>query len=544
MTRSSVSLRGDEGPTGLDVLLKNPALNKSTAFTEEERRRYKLRGLLLPAVCSQEMQLSRALENLRRQTTDIERYISLQALLSRNERLFYRLVVDHIDEIMPLIYTPTVGQACQEFAHIFRQTRGLYVTAQDRGHVREILENWPYRDMRVIVMTDGERILGLGDLGANGMGIPIGKLSLYTALAGIYPDATLPIMLDVGTNNAELRSDPLYLGLRISRIGAREYFDLVDELISALQAAYPDAMLQFEDFATPNAYALLNRYRRRLLCFNHDIQDTAAMALAGVYASSRLSGVSFRDMRVMFLGAGSAANGIADLMVEALLAEGLPSDEAVRRLWFVDLRGLVVKERHRGTPTAQSSLRARSAACGLADRSRQGATQRLDWRIRCDRKVFAGGYRVHGSLQRAPGNIRSLEPHIQSRAHCRAGLSVERWTCDFCEWQPVRSRKTRRPNISSWPEQQRVHLPRHRPRSHVLQGNDHYGRDVPRCGENACCCREPERDRTRHAVSASPRLARDLCFHRSRRRPGGLRHRAREGTEAAQPRANDSGKHV
>lgn len=322
-TGNGRSLREAECPTGLDVLL-NPALNKSTAFTEEERQRYKLRGLLPPAVCSQEAQLSRALENLRRQTTDIERYISLQALLSRNERLFYRLVVDCVDEILPLIYTPTVGQACQEFAHIFRQTRGLYVTAQDRGHVREIFQNWPHRGVRVIVVTDGERILGLGDLGANGMGIPIGKLSLYTALAGIHPEATLPIMLDVGSNNAELRDDPLYIGLRMSRIGAHDYFELVDELISALQDTYPDALLQFEDFATPNAYALLSRYRRRLLCFNDDIQGTAAMALAGVYGSSQVSRVAFRDMRVMFLGAGSAATGIADLMVKERAAELLP----------------------------------------------------------------------------------------------------------------------------------------------------------------------------------------------------------------------------
>ena len=344
MTGSDGARRGDEGATGLDVLL-NPALNKSTAFTEEERRRYRLRGLLPPAVCSQDVQLARALENLRRQTTDIERYISLQALLSRNERLFYRLVMEHIDEMLPLIYTPTVGQACQEFAHIFRQTRGLYVTAQDRGHVRDILENWPHRDVRVIVMTDGERILGLGDLDANGMGIPIGKLSLYTALAGIPPQATLPIMLDVGTNNVELRDDPLYLGLRTARIRGEEYFELVDELVGALRAAYPDALLQFEDFATPNAYALLNRYQRQLLCFNDDIQGTAAMTLAGVYASSRLSNVAFRDVRALFIGAGSAATGIADLMAEALQAEGLPHDEAIRRLWFVDKRGLVVKVR-------------------------------------------------------------------------------------------------------------------------------------------------------------------------------------------------------
>jgi malate dehydrogenase (oxaloacetate-decarboxylating)(NADP+) len=320
-------------------------VNKSTAFTNEERERYGLRGLLPPAVCTQEVQIQRSLENVRRKGYDIERFIYLQALAARNERLFYRLVLDHIDEILPLIYTPTVGQACKEFAHIFRQPRGLYITADDKGRIPEILDNWPHRNVRVIVVTDGERILGLGDLGANGMGIPIGKLALYTALAGIAPEETLPVMFDVGTDNEELRADPLYLGIGRSRLRGEEYFELFDEFVDSIQDAYPDTLLQFEDFATPNAYALLNRYRTEIQCFNDDIQGTAAMALAGVYASTRHSGLDFGELRVVFLGAGSAATGIADLMVSALAATGLTEQQARERLWFVDIDGLVVNAR-------------------------------------------------------------------------------------------------------------------------------------------------------------------------------------------------------
>jgi malate dehydrogenase (oxaloacetate-decarboxylating)(NADP+) len=320
-------------------------LNKSTAFTREERDRYGLRGLLPPAVITQELQLARSLENLRRKESNIERFIFLQALAGRNERLFYRLVLEHIDEILPLIYTPTVGQACKEFAHIFRQPRGLYVTAPDRGEIPEILANWPHEDVRVIVVTDGERILGLGDLGANGMGIPIGKLALYTALAGIDPEQTLPVMFDVGTNNEGLRADPLYMGLRQPRLRGLEYLELFDEFVESVHAAYPDALLQFEDFATPNAYAVLHRYRDKMQCFNDDIQGTGAMALAGVLASTRLSGIDFRDLRVMFLGAGSAATGIADLMVKALTAAGLSERAAAERLWFTDIQGLIVADR-------------------------------------------------------------------------------------------------------------------------------------------------------------------------------------------------------
>ena len=332
-------------PSGFEVLF-NSALNKGTAFTEEERNKYKLRGLLPPRVSDPDVQLHRALENMRRKYYDIERYIFLSALQSRNERLYYRAIMEHIEEIMPLIYTPTVGEACKEFAAIFRQPKGIYVTAQDRGNVRNILANWPENDVRVIVVTDGERILGLGDLGANGMGIPIGKLALYVACAGIHPHQCLPVLLDVGTNNEELLKDPLYLGINQHRLTGDEYDTLVNEFIQAVQEAYPKALVQFEDFLTPNAYRLLNTYRDQILCFNDDIQGTASVALAGVYASTRISGLNFSDLRIMFLGAGSAATGIADLITYALQQEGLSELEARQRLWFVDIQGLVIKSRN------------------------------------------------------------------------------------------------------------------------------------------------------------------------------------------------------
>jgi len=348
-TRQDDIRHADAAPTGYERL-KDHERNKGTAFTDAERDRYGLRGLLPAGVSSPAAQEARTLENLRRKTSDIERYIFLLALQGRNERLYYRLLMNNIDEIMPLIYTPTVGQACQEFAHIFRQPRGFYITPADRGRVRQILRNWPERDVCLIVVTDGERILGLGDLGANGMAIPIGKLALYTACAGIPPGQCMPVMLDVGTNNEELRADPLYLGVNRPRLAGAEYHELIDEFIMAVQEAFPRALIQFEDFLTPHAFTLLNRYRERVLCFNDDIQGTAAVALAGILASSRITGIGLTDLRILFLGAGSATTGIANLVSKALCEAGLSDAEARRRLWFVDRSGLLVEGRDRLTP--------------------------------------------------------------------------------------------------------------------------------------------------------------------------------------------------
>lgn len=331
-------------PRSID-LLRDPARNKSTAFTEAERDALGIRGLLPARVFTQDEQLDRVIGNYRLQNTDLGRYVFLRALQDRNEKLFYRVVIDHIEEMMPIIYTPTVGLASREFANIFRRPRGLYVTAEDRGRVAEVLANWPDSEVRVIVVTDGERILGLGDLGANGMAISVGKLALYTACAGVDPSQTLPVMLDVGTNNSELREDTQYLGLNRQRLSGNEYFELVDEFVTAVQQIFPKALIQFEDFATENAYAILHKYRDRVLSFNDDIQGTAAVVLAGLMAATRITGQPLTDQTVMFLGAGSAATGIADLVVKQLVKFDIAEAEARRRLWLVDSKGLVVASR-------------------------------------------------------------------------------------------------------------------------------------------------------------------------------------------------------
>jgi malate dehydrogenase (oxaloacetate-decarboxylating)(NADP+) len=326
-------------------ILRDKSRYKSIAFTRSERLRLGLQGLLPYTVASQAHLVDRVMVGLRQLPRDLDRYMALSSMQERNEGLFFRTLVEHIEEVMPWIYTPTVGEACREFSHISREPKGFFITPADKGRIASILDNWPERDVRVIVVTDGQRILGLGDLGANGMGIPVGKLALYTACAGIAPRHCLPVLIDVGTNNGALLDDPLYIGYPKRRISGNAYIALVDEFVRAVQRKYPDALIQFEDFLTPDAYGLLQRYRNRVLCFNDDIQGTAAVALAGVYAATRVVGVPFRDLKIMFLGAGSAATGIADLMVSAFVDEGIVEAEARRRLWFVDVNGLVTRHR-------------------------------------------------------------------------------------------------------------------------------------------------------------------------------------------------------
>ena len=330
-------------PRGLD-LLHDPLLNKGTAFTEAERDALGLRGLLPPHVHSQEEQAARVMQNLRHYSDPLDKFMALNALHNRNESLFFRVVCDNIDEIQPLVYTPTVGLACQRFGHIFQASRGIFIGANDRGRIAQVLRNWPYQ-AGIIVVTDGERILGLGDLGANGMGIPIGKLSLYTACAGVNPKLCLPITLDVGTNNEALLEDPYYVGLRQRRITGAAYDELLEEFITATQEVFPGVIVQFEDFANHNAFRLLEKYRGRICTFNDDIQGTAAVVLAGLYSALRKTGSALKDQRILCLGAGEAATGICDLVVSALEQEGIAREDARKRCWLFDSKGLVVASR-------------------------------------------------------------------------------------------------------------------------------------------------------------------------------------------------------
>src|SRR5262245_2087735 len=324
------------------ALLNHPTYNRSTAFTAEERRRFGLSGLLPAAVTTIEEQVRRAYGNIVRKADALERYIGLSAIQDRNEILFYRVLLEHLEEFLPIVYTPTVGRACQEYSRIFRRARGLWINPDQQGHVDEVLGHAPYDDVRLVVVTDNERILGLGDQGAGGMGIPVGKLALYVAVAGIHPTETLPVSLDVGTDNPDLLADPLYVGWRHPRLRGERYEAVVDEFVRALHRRFPRALLQWEDFKQWNAFKLLDRYRSVLPSFNDDIQGTAATALAGMLAGGRATGTPLPGQRIVLVGAGAAGMGIARLLRAALLRAGLQGEALLRALALVDVDGLVV----------------------------------------------------------------------------------------------------------------------------------------------------------------------------------------------------------
>jgi len=333
-----------DGKRGVD-LLNDPALNKSTGFTEEEREKLGLVGLVPDVTESEDLQVRRVMQQLGHKNTDLERFIYLSNLIDNDETLFYRVLMSDPVRFLPIVYDPTIAEACLKFGHIFRRPRGMYLSITRKGHVKDILRNWPVKDVRVICVTDGGRILGLGDLGANGMGIPIGKLQLYTAAAGVPPQGLLPLYLDAGTNNETLLNDPLYLGLRQSRPATGELYAFVDEFVDAVQEVFPLCCIHFEDWTGTDAINLLARYRERVCCYNDDIQGTAGIALAGIVSALKVTGGQLKDQRILFLGAGSAGIGIANLLVTAMKLEGLSLKDAQAQISMFDVNGLLEPSR-------------------------------------------------------------------------------------------------------------------------------------------------------------------------------------------------------
>ncbi len=451
-------------PTGLHGvrLLSSPAWNKGTAFSEEERTRLGLHGLLPPYVETLDEQVVRAFTAYRAYDKPMNRHIYLRQLQDNNEVLFYRLLLDHVEETMPIVYTPTVAEACAHFSHIYRRPRGLFISYPLRESIPELLRNRPHPDVDVMVVTDGERILGIGDQGVGGLGIPIGKLSLYSLIGGIHPARTLPIVLDVGTNNEDILRDPTYLGWHHSRIVGVEYDDFIDRFVKAVKQELPETCLQWEDFATPHARTILDRYRDDLLTFNDDIQGTGAVALGAILSAVKVTGKSMRDQRVVFLGAGSASIGVADYLRAAMVEEGLSEREARDRFWIVDKDGLL----HLGRPDPDAR-----AACLCAPRfggNRPWGSNRPDRSHHSDRaldrtRVVHGPHRPgNGSQDAAADYHAAVEPHRTVRSDRGGPDSLDGRASFDRDRLAIRAGALRRPNHPDRPVQQRVYFSRHR----------------------------------------------------------------------------------
>ncbi len=413
-------------------LLKNPATNKGLAFTPEERSRLGLCGLLPPTTQTIEQQVELELEHIREKSSNIEKYIGLASLLHRNEVLFYRVLVEHLHELMPIVYTPTVGEACQRYSHIVRDMRGIWLTPDDVDRIPDRLRNYPYQDVRLIVVTDNERILGLGDQGAGGMGIPVGKLALYVAGAGIHPSKVLPVSLDVGTNNAELLDDPLYVGHRERRITGQAYDDFIEAFVKAVGHVFPRAVVQWEDFHKRNAFRILDGYRRRTPSFNDDIQGTAAVAVAGVLAALRITGQAIGDQRVLFMGAGEACAGIAHLLEAVMREAGVSADRILASRWLFDRKGLLRDGREIGDPHKRELAASRETLAahgleGLADPTPEEVIRRVK------PTVLIGATASPGSFRRTM--IEEMARHVErpivmplsnptSKAECSAEEAI------------------------------------------------------------------------------------------------------------------------
>ena len=459
----------DQGP-GVRVL-EDPLTNKGTAFSEEERSELGLRGLLPAVVETLEQQVHRSYQAYQEQPTDVARHINLRALQDTNEMLFYRLVSDHIEEMLPILYTPTVGLACQRFSEIYRRPRGLFIAYPDRDRIGEILRNRPRREVDVIVVTDGQRVLGLGDQGIGGMGIPIGKLSLYVALGGIDPARTLPVLLDVGTDNAELLDDPMYLGWRHRRIGGAGYDDFVDRFVQAVRAELPGVLLQWEDFATPHALPILERYRDQLLTFNDDIQGTAAVVLAALSAGATATGSRLRDQTVVMLGAGSAGIGVCEQVVRSMVADGLSEQDARARIFLVDINGLLTTDRpdldpaqrRLAQPLGRRAQQGTWPASRPHRRDRRCAPHRTHRPVDRDRRLHRRGRPPHRRAREAADHHAAVQSDQPQRGAATGSRRLDRRPCSRRHRIAVPADAGRRCQHPGRPMQQHLHLPRGRP---------------------------------------------------------------------------------
>jgi len=366
MTTATAREHAPSGSTAT-ALLDDPARNKGTAFTKAELQKYGLNGLLPEEIEDIDRQVARVLDHLKHKLSDLDRYVYLIGLVDRNETLFYKVVMSDPERFIPILYDPTVAEACLKFGHIYRRPRGMYISLSQKGHVAEFLRNWPVHDVRFICVSTGGRILGLGDLGANGMGIPIGKLQLYTACAGVPPRCLLPILLDIGTTNAALRADPLYLGLRQEPPATEALDEFVEEFVQAVQNVFPGSCIHFEDWKGTDAIRLLAKYADRVLCYNDDIQGTAAVVLAGLTTALEILKQKLSDQRILFFGAGSAAIGIANLVVSALEQNGLTRAQAASRIWMCDIKGLIESSRKDLSPSQVVFAAPHGASADLVD---------------------------------------------------------------------------------------------------------------------------------------------------------------------------------